>query len=124
MTDIDELRQKSNEAREALYAAEAAERDQRNAALVGKCFRGRSSYSCPEGPDDYWLTYAKVIDTDDGQIVLFEFQCDKHGKYMVEPRHKRISLWSGYSEISEAAFRGAWLRMAEEMNSAATAAIL
>jgi hypothetical protein len=124
MNDIEILRQKANEARDMLYAAEETERDRRNAALIGKCFRGMSSYSCPEGPDDYWPTYAKVIGVEDGRIVLFEFSCDKFGKYVIEPRHKRTSVWSGYSEISEAAFRNAWRVMVEEMNAAATAAIL
>jgi hypothetical protein len=123
MTDLLDLRRKAEEARDALYAAEAEERDRRNAALVGKCFRGRTSYSCPEGPDDYWPVFAKVIGVEGGQLILFEFSCDKNGKYVIDPREKRTSIWSGYGEISESAFRDAWLRMVEEMNAAATAAI-
>lgn len=124
MSHLKELQQKAWQARDALAAEEARIKNERNAALVGKCFTARNNYSCPEGPQDYWPMYGKVLAAEDGDVVMFEFQRDKSGKYEIEPSVRRSSLYSGYREISEAEFRSAWLRMVEEMNAAASAAIL
>ncbi len=79
-------------------------RQDENTAYVGKCFRYRNSYSCPESEADYWWLYAMVTGlSDSGQPVGISFQTDKNGD--IEFKSK---LWftgsAGYEEISGEAF--------------------
>jgi hypothetical protein len=47
--------------------------------LVGKYFKFRNSYSCPEGEKDKWWLYTAIIGVKDGCCVAIDFQTDKNG---------------------------------------------
>lgn len=44
---------------------------------VGKCYKYRNCYSCPQYDADYWWLYIKVIGVDDGAYVILE--CERAG---------------------------------------------
>lgn len=53
--------------------------------LVGKCFKYRNSYSCPEKPSDYWWLYRHVIGvTTDSNLMVHQFQTDTYGELTVK----------------------------------------
>ncbi len=105
---LDELRKKAWAARDELAEAEQKIKDRDNKKLVGKCFVARNCCSCPEGPQDYWPLYGKVLAADAGQVIMFEFQKDKDGRYEIEPHVRRGSLFGGYREIPPEDFNAAW----------------
>ena len=123
MATLKELRLRFYEARDALMAAETAEKDRRNAALVGKCFVARTSASCPQGPEDYWLMYGMVLAAENGCLRMFEFQRDKDGRYEIEPNVLRSSLFHGYKEIPKSEFCDAWSKLFAEIGTKAVAAL-
>lgn len=111
--EIRALRQTISAARDNIHDYEAAEERKANAGLVGKHFRYRNCYSCPETDADYWWLYIKVTHLDEsGHPYGVSFQTDKCGKVEVE---KRTCYLSGgnYQPISAAEFnraRSAMLR--------------
>lgn len=75
---VRELRGELNELTDARDAAESA-------ALVGKMYRYRNSYSCPEDEADYWQLYTKVLSSNDhGSLSVLNFQTDKDGRAEIE----------------------------------------
>lgn len=49
--------------------------------LVGKCFRIRTCYSCPESDADYWYVYVRFYGMDsDGWLQAMEIDRDSVGK--------------------------------------------
>ncbi|MBS0251476.1 MAG: hypothetical protein JSS54_17620 [Proteobacteria bacterium] len=119
MATLDELRQKAWAARDALAEAERAEKDRQNAKLVGHTFKARNSYSCPEGPKDYWPLYGLVLSAEDGGVWMFEFQRDKYGKFEIEPNVLRPSLFHGYEEIPRRSFDAAWRKFSDDLKNSA-----
>lgn len=85
--------------------------------LIGKCFKLRNSYSCPESAKDYWDVYSKVIEIkksylytggSDNKTVLscckvIQFQTTKNGSIMIEPYY-RTYVHSLGKEISAKVF--------------------
>lgn len=76
-------------------------------ALVGKCFKYRNCYSCPQEESDYWWLYSKVTGVGDYSARAFRFQTDKYGKTEVEWNVRQPST-GGYIEISAKEFNAAW----------------
>lgn len=74
-----ELEAKIAELRQQLFAIVNAEKDAENAALVGRFFKTRDCYSCPESDADYWWRYHRVVSADDGCITVLMFYTDKDG---------------------------------------------
>jgi hypothetical protein len=60
--------------------------------LVGKCFRYRNCYSCPQ-PDEYWYRYYIVTGVEDATVRAIACQIDKDGKAQVE--HDRVLAIGG-----------------------------
>lgn len=90
---------------------EKATRERMNAAnrLVGKCFKYRNCYSCPEKDSDYWWLYVRVLSVDtDGYTSGVSFQTDSRGACEIKPE---VSTWivknSSYKPISYAEWKGA-----------------
>lgn len=48
-------------------------------AHVGRCFKVRNNYSCPEKPSDYWWLYKRVVKIDGYSLVTEEFHRDRYG---------------------------------------------
>ena len=95
-------------------AIEAAERQAKNSALVGKCFKMLNSYSCPQTESDYWYVYTKVLDTD---LNTFTFQDDRSAEF-----HIRIELGQYYAdsdtvEIHPAEFESEWVKLLERITA-------
>ena len=67
-----------------LRAVEAAREREVSREFVGKCFKYRNCYSCPETEADYWWLYAVV--THVGEVVgrVFEFQRDSRGEIKID----------------------------------------
>lgn len=116
MTDrVAELHAIINTAQQELIAMHDEKKRVLGAALVGKCYRYRNSFSCPEGDADYWWLYMKLTGLDDmGTLIAHTFQTDKTGKIEIrfdEPRYGfdpegRFGTWE---EISDIKFRSEWM---------------
>ena len=71
--------------RKEIRQIEAEERKAKAASMSGLCYVYRNCYSCPEGPQDYWLLYSKVTGIDDdGFLEVLQFQTDIDGKTTIE----------------------------------------
>lgn len=99
-----------------LHAIEGAERDKENAALIGRCFRTRNKYSCPQSDDERWWLYLRVNAIKDGHLEVLTFQNDKQGRITIEQREFFVAKSiSDYQEISQAAFTDAWLNLLNDI---------
>lgn len=87
-----------------LGAIEDAEHEAHKLALVGKCFKYRNCYSCPEKPSDYWWVYRIVL----APNSVLDFQIDKDGKLTVEPNGYYYPTMTGWKEITRAELNTAW----------------
>lgn len=73
-----EIRGELNELTDARDASAAA-------ALVGRTFRYRNCYSCPEDDADYWWLYTRILSSDEhGSLSILNFQTDKNGRAEIE----------------------------------------
>lgn len=104
----EELQKTIDTARAELHEIQAREAEERNRQLVGKCFIYRNCYSCPEGPQDYWWLYVRVIGVSDASLQVLQFQTDKYGKVEIEPAQLCGQLGSGHQEIPREEFDKAW----------------
>jgi hypothetical protein len=98
-------------ARAELDAIRFAERRTAAAALVGKCFAYRNSYSCPQSEADYWTLYLRVTGvTGEGEAETVTFQMDKDGRVSIELSALPAEMFPGrYREIPYAELERAWL---------------
>ena len=93
--------------------------------LLGKCFRTRNNYSCPEKPSDYWWLYIRVTRVaTDGSLYAFEFEVDKNGAIRINPLQYmyRPDTLSRYQEITLADFKKAMKAMECKLASTCRAA--
>jgi len=109
-------------ARLVLYRLEDEERTRKHGALVGRFFRYRNCYSCPEKESDYWWLYVAVTAMDEhGSLRVLKFQTDKEGKVSIEPRTFAMGeLFTDgkYIEITEADFIAARRELLQHIESA------
>lgn len=82
--------------------------------LVGTCLKYRNSYSCPQGPEDYWFAYMKLVAIKDQAWVAHEFQIDKNGELSLT-KEKYVPIYStkdplpsGWVKISKAEYKRAY----------------
>lgn len=81
----------------------------RATALIGKFFKYRNCYSCPEKPSDYWYLYRAVSGQKrDGALVGWDFQQDKYGAITIKALRHEYALSmgsdSGWREIERKEF--------------------
>jgi hypothetical protein len=108
---VDELTKIACEAQEKLAAIKAEEFRRANAPKVGKTFKTRNNFSCPEKPSDYWWLYSKVTRMDnDGMLYATYFQTDKYGNISVCFDHYAYHM-QGHQQIPAAEFNRAWKKM-------------
>ena len=108
-----------------IWKQEREDRDAAQAAIVGRCFKYRNSYSCPESDDDRWWLYAKVTHVRDGSVWCFEFQRDSRGHFEVRPSHpSSVRDFSGWTEIDDAELNAAWRAMTTDITLSAACAML
>lgn len=104
---IKQLQDQLCELRQELSQLESNKRDAENAALVGRFFKYRNCYSCPETESDYWWIYRKVTGVSEGMLETFEFAKDKDGKMSVE-LDGACTIHSSWREIDAKEFAAAW----------------
>lgn len=118
MESVEELTKIAHDAQEKLRRIEFADRAKRNGPLVGKTFKYRNCYSCPEKPSDYWWMYAKVTRMgDDGLLYLTTFQTDKYGNMEVRFEHLGYHM-QGYHPVPASEFNRAWKTFQKRIASA------
>ncbi len=111
MEQIEQLRDTARKAQEAIGEIEAKERREKNAKLVGKTFRMRNSYSCPEKPSDYWWIWAKCTRMDkSGFLWAFKFQTDRYGSITISPDEYSYHM-QHYDLVSPAVYDRAWRKL-------------
>lgn len=83
------------------------ENSKRNKALkefVGKCYKYRNCYSCPQEEKDYWWMYICVKDIKDGYLVCQTFQKDSDGKIIINLNEKISSVSDKHILCGKATF--------------------
>lgn len=84
------------------------EDDARNATYLGRCFKTRNNYSCPQKPSDYWWLYVKVTSVKNG-IKGLMFQVDYNGRIEIQPKeYLMANTLDSYTPISSAQWDKAW----------------
>ncbi len=118
MTRKEQLQQSieaADAARVELWRLEAQEAEDRNRAFIGKCFKYRNCFSCPQGPEDYWWMYGKVLSVQGTSIQMWQFQTDKYGEISISPSATCAQMTSNYQEIPLAEFNQAWQATMEKL---------
>lgn len=105
----DELRATADKVRREIMKREDAARIAANRDTVGKCYRYRNCYSCPEKPSDYWWLYTKVVGLEGPNIFYTEFEVAKDGRISINfNRQCYASMIHGHVEIRASEFNKAW----------------
>lgn len=79
------------------------EREKEFKKYVGKYYKYKNSYSCPQTEEDYWWTYTYVKELKDNGLIVFSVQTDKYGKITIEDNNNIGSL-TGHIESNEDEF--------------------
>jgi len=117
MESVEQLQKIAGEAQDKLWQIQANERRKANGSKVGKTFRTRNSYSCPEKPSDYWWLWAKVTRMDDGgMLYATTFQVDRYGSIDIK-RDQCIHHAQCYTQCPAAEFNRAWKALLRLVNS-------
>lgn len=104
---INERRRLSDE----IHKIENKERRDENAKLVGKFFKYRNNYSCPEKNSDYWFLYSTFTKQDSvGYLRELSFQTDKYGDGSFKVEKFSSGPLGGSVEISKKEFNAALKR--------------
>jgi hypothetical protein len=72
--------------------------------FVGKCYKYKNCYSCPDSEEDYWWLFIYVKDVKDGCLVCQTFQKDKYGKIMIDLNDRICSINNNYLLCGKATF--------------------
>lgn len=72
--------------RAELDKIEEAEEQERNAGLIGRCYRYRNTYSCASKPSDYWFMYGRVLSVEGHSATVLMFQTDSGGQMTLHPK--------------------------------------
>jgi hypothetical protein len=67
-----------------IYEEVTKKETERAKKLIGKCFKFRNSYSCPDGDKDKWWYYIRVIDAQEGRCICVSHEIDKNGDVSVK----------------------------------------
>ncbi len=115
MSRKEELEQLITVARAELDEIRFKEEKAVSANLVGKCFKYRNYYSCPENEGDYWWEYAKIMGYDGGYLdaIIFTLGIDQI-EFKVSSAVLSNSL-CGWIEITQEEFNEAWRSLTAEL---------
>lgn len=119
MESIEALQEQARSIGEKIGEIEDAKRCAENSKKVGRYFKTRNSYSCPEKPSDYWYVYAKVTRMDEsGYLHATQFQIDRNGDVNIRfDQHSYHML--GWTEIKRAEMLKAWKRLDAKLDKLA-----
>lgn len=119
MESLEALQEQARSLAEMIGGIEDAKRRDANGKKVGRYFKTRNSYSCPEKPSDYWWVYAKVTKMDDaGFLYTTEFQIDKNGDINIRFGHYSYHM-QGWTEIKRSEVVNAWKRLDAKLDKMA-----
>lgn len=114
MTEREKLQAERRRIHAALEQLDQADALEHSRALVGRYFKYRNSYSCPQKASDYWWLYARTDRLDRaGTLHGVTFQIDSRGEITVAPQRFMWQLFgdgSKYQPITRAEFQRAWTR--------------
>ena len=118
MQTLKELKAEASKIGAKISKIEHESRTETNRQHVGRYFKYRNCYSCPEKPSDYWWLYIRVTGLDrDGSLQYTECQIDKYGEITIKAKKHMYWLTDGYIPISAAEFGRAWDRVAAKLNA-------
>jgi hypothetical protein len=86
--------------------------------FVGKHYKYKNSYSCPESETDYWWLYVRVKEIKDYHLVCQTFQKDKYGKIMIDLNSEMHSIDNNYILCSKEEFDSSFERIMIEIDNA------
>lgn len=74
-------------------------------AFIGKCFKYRNSYSCPQEESDYWWLWIRIIGLKDERLIALEASKDSFRKICFGKQE--LSCYDGtidekYKEVTQA----------------------
>lgn len=108
-----ELLRRIRKDRDALSRIEEREWLKENHKHIGKWFKYRNCYSCPEAPADYWWCYKKIIGITDKHFRTWEFQTDKYGNDSI--KSEDFGHLSGWIECHPQEARSAWASLMDKL---------
>jgi hypothetical protein len=107
----EELYEIINAAKEELAVIETNEYLETNKSLVGKCYKCKDCYSCPQNENDFWWDYMKVTGTNnEGDMEVFVFYKDAQERINITPNETYSNL-AHYTEITPEEFDSAWINL-------------
>jgi hypothetical protein len=80
MNQKQKLQEQIAKLRAEYHSIDEREKRQANLKFVGKYFKFKNCYSCPEGEKDYWTGYTKVLKLDGIGLRCTQFEIDQSGK--------------------------------------------
>lgn len=67
--------------------------------MVGKTYKYRNSYSCPESDADYWWMYMRVAGASENGLVIITAGKDFRGRVNIQTQGSAFPILDGYIEI-------------------------
>lgn len=102
-------------ARLKLMKIEERERIKEAKQHLGRFYKYRNCYSCPNGDSDYWWMFRKITGMDKyGNLTSLSFQKDKNGKLEIDTMKR--SYITGWTEITKDEYYTAWEGFLAEIN--------
>ena len=120
MSELEKLKSEARKIANKIGDIEDEATRKTNGQKVGKFFRTRNCFSCPEKPSDYWWVYCHVTRMGQhGWLYTNQFEVDKHGSVHARFDYCAMHLASSdWQPISEATYQKAWERLVKKANSA------
>lgn len=85
---------------------------------IGKCFKYRNSYSCPQSEEDYWFVYHQIVDVKNGRYNAIMFQTTSDGTCSISQEELFYRKFSScFTEITEKEFNQAKERFLQTLNN-------
>lgn len=84
---------------------------------VGRCFRKRNCYSCPESDKDYWWTYYRVLRIDGRSFISLTFEKTAKSEFFVKSQCEYFDNRSDGEEISVVEFDNLWHKFLTELTN-------
>ena len=91
-------------ARDIIQDREAIERAKGLKQYLGKYFKYRNSYSCPEKLTDYWWLYYHAYEIKNNHLCFRSFEKDSRGKTLLNDSDEWSCIVSAMIEITKEEF--------------------
>jgi hypothetical protein len=115
-TKLAQLEKQRDKLGEQIRVLQRQQRNKELAGYVGKYFKFRNCYSCPQNEADYWWRYLYVNGIDEECYLVctaFEITADKKIHVSFEEHHAGLS---GYQEIKRSEFAAAYSVLEDSIN--------